>query len=194
MDLLGWSRLRIPLKYQTLVAKDRNGWKLHLALLPPRLILSKDKRALENHEHYRGYELNLRSLYLGCPASYQHKNEKKLWQFADKSDIFTKKIRKCPIFYAKSSEEQKKGHYVRRCLIFHAKSSKEQKKDYHVRRSLIFHAKSSQMSIVIWNCRFINKKWLSSKKVINKKWLFFRAIASEKQKKRSSRPQKMKND
>ena len=31
-------------------------------------------------------------IYLtGCPASYQQKNEKKLWQFAEKNAIFTKK-------------------------------------------------------------------------------------------------------
>ena len=44
-------------------------------------------------------------------ASCQQRNEKKLWQFAGKlkkSDTFTKKIRKCLIFHAKSSEEQKK--------------------------------------------------------------------------------------
>ena len=37
-------------------------------------------------------------------------------------------LRRCPIFYPKSSEQQKKGHHVRRCPIVHPKSNEKQKK------------------------------------------------------------------
>ena len=39
-------------------------------------------------------------------------------------------------FYAKSSEEQKKGHYVPRCPIFHLKSSVTAKKGHFDRKKM----------------------------------------------------------
>ena len=48
-------------------------------------------------------------------------------------------------FPCKIKCESKKGHYVRRCPIFRAKSSEEQKKVInHGRRCQIFHSKSSE--------------------------------------------------
>ena len=37
--------------------------------------------------------------YTGCPASYQQKNEKKLWQYAGKNDMLTSemKVRRCAL-------------------------------------------------------------------------------------------------
>ena len=75
------------------------------------------------------------------------------------------KMRRCPIFQVKSSEEQKKvitpadvqfstplqvkskkDHHVLRCSLFHANSREEQKKGHQVRRCPIFHANSSEIS------------------------------------------------
>ena len=50
-----------------------------------------------------------------------------------KNWTFPKRIRKCPIFHAKSSEEQKKSYHVRKYPVFHATASVEQKKGQHAR-------------------------------------------------------------
>ena len=57
-----------------------------------------------------------------------------------------KKVRKYPIFYLKSSDNQKKGHHACRCPICTQIQVKSKKKGLHIRKCPILLAKTGKIA------------------------------------------------